>query len=185
MRTLSLLTYLLLSLLSFRAAGLDPRCGAADRGSTLRVFHVDSPCSPLRSPAGLSWEESVLRMQAEDQARFQFLSSLAAGKKSSVPIASGRQIVQSPTYVARVQIGTPAQTMLMAVDTSNDAAWVPCTGCIGCPSSTVFDPAKSSSFKTVGCQAAQCRQVNKSLLIVRYYDNFVGDSWSETSSPHD
>ncbi|OWM90044.1 aspartyl protease AED3-like [Punica granatum] len=157
---ISLLSLSLLFLFhSSRAATLDPRCSAADHGSNLRVFHVNSPCSPLRPATGLSWAESVLRMQAEDQARLQFLSILADGKKSSVPIASGRQIIQSPTYIVRVQIGTPAQTMLMAVDTSNDAAWVPCTGCVGCPSSTVFDPAKSSSFKTVGCQAAQCQQV--------------------------
>ncbi|KAK4774978.1 hypothetical protein SAY86_009913 [Trapa natans] len=168
MRTLhpliiSLLTYLLLLLSDLPSSGAgsghDSQCGGADRGSTLRVFHVSSPCSPLKPPGGLSWEESVLRMQAEDQARLQFLTSLAGGVKSSVPIASGRQIVQSPTYVARVQIGTPEQTMLMALDTSNDAAWVPCSGCIGCASSTVFDPAKSTSFKAVGCQAAQCQQV--------------------------
>ncbi|KAK4785382.1 hypothetical protein SAY86_002071 [Trapa natans] len=160
---ISLLTcHLLLSGLpsSMAASGHGPQCSGPERGSTLRIFHVNSPCSPLRPPAGLSWEESVLRMQAEDQARLQFLSSLAGSrKKSSIPVASGRQIVQSPTYVARVQIGTPEQTMLMALDTSNDAAWVPCSGCIGCAPSTVFDPTRSTSFKTVGCQATQCQQV--------------------------
>ncbi|KAK4756000.1 hypothetical protein SAY87_009757 [Trapa incisa] len=145
---------------SSRARVVDPRCRVPDRGSTLRVFHVNSPCSPIRpATGGLSWEENILRMQAEDQVRLQFLSSLATGQKSSVPIASGRQMIQSPTYIVRVQIGTPGQTMLMAVDTSNDAAWVPCSGCVGCSSSTVFDPTKSTSFKAVGCQAAQCQQV--------------------------
>ncbi|KAG8493445.1 hypothetical protein CXB51_010774 [Gossypium anomalum] len=49
----------------------------------------------------------------KDQARLQYLSSLVA-KKPVVPIASGRQIVQSPTYIVRASIGTPPQTLLMA-----------------------------------------------------------------------
>lgn len=137
--------------------GLNPKCNIPDRGSTLQVFHVFSTCSPFRPSKPVSWEENVLQMQAKDQARLQFLSSLVAGK-SVVPIASGRQIIQSPTYIVRAKIGTPAQTMLMAMDTSNDAAWIPCTGCVGC-GSTVFNSATSSSFKPVGCQAAQCKQV--------------------------
>lgn len=138
--------------------GLNPKCDAQDHSSTLQVFHVFSPCSPFKPSKPISWEETVVQMQAKDQARLQFLSSLAVTKKSVVPIASGRQIIQSPTYIVRAKIGTPAQTMLMAMDTSNDAAWVPCTGCVGC-SSTVFNSAKSTTFKTLGCQAAQCKQV--------------------------
>ncbi|KAH7548583.1 hypothetical protein ACOSQ2_032209 [Xanthoceras sorbifolium] len=135
----------------------NPKCSAQDQGSTLQVFHVFSPCSPFRPSKPLSWEESVLQMLAKDQARLQYLSSLVA-RKSVVPIASGRQIIQSPTYIVRANIGTPPQTMLMAMDTSNDAAWLPCTGCVGC-SSTVFAPAKSTTFKPLPCQAAQCNQV--------------------------
>lgn len=96
-------------------------------------------------------------MQADDKSRLVYLSSLVAGR-SFVPIASGRQIIQSPTYIVRAKIGTPAQTMLMAVDTSNDAAWVPCAGCVGC-SSTTFNSNKSTTFKPVGCGAAECKQV--------------------------
>ena len=96
-------------------------------------------------------------MQGKDQGRLQYLASLVAGK-SVVPIASGRQIVQSPTYIVRAKFGTPPQTLLMAVDTSNDAAWVPCSGCTGC-AATVFDFATSDSFKSLGCQDAQCKQV--------------------------
>ncbi|KAK3038951.1 hypothetical protein RJ639_027436 [Escallonia herrerae] len=139
------------------AHGLSPKCHTPDKGSTLQVLHVFSPCSPFRPSTPLSWEESVLQMQSDDKTRLLYLSSLVAGK-SVVPIASGRQIIQSPTYIVRANVGTPPQTMLMAVDTSNDAAWVPCTGCVGC-SSAVFDSAKSTSFKSLGCQDAQCKQV--------------------------
>ncbi|KAL1535137.1 saccharopepsin [Salvia divinorum] len=135
------------------------RCGLTDQGSTLQVLHVNSPCSPFR-PKTLSWENSVLQMQADDKTRLQYLSSLVAGR-SIVPIASGRAVTQNPTYIVRLNIGTPSQQLLVALDTSNDAAWIPCTGCIGCSSST-FDPAKSSTFKPLRCGSPQCSQVPNS-----------------------
>ncbi|XP_027343923.1 aspartyl protease AED3-like [Abrus precatorius] len=151
--------FIVLILLMFFSLGqgLNPKCDTKDEGSTLKVYHVFSPCSPFRPTKALSWEESVLEMQAKDQARLQFLASLVAGK-SIVPIASGRQITQSPTYIVRAKIGTPPQALLLAMDTSNDAAWIPCTACDGC-SSTLFSPENSSSFKNVICGSPQCTQV--------------------------
>ncbi|GMY22744.1 aspartyl protease AED3 [Fagus crenata] len=155
--TMRILLFSLALLYISLVQGLNPKCETSDQGSTLQVFHVYSPCSPFRPSKPVSWEDSVLKMQADDQTRLQFLSNLV-GKKSVVPIASGRQIIQSPTYIVRAKIGTPAQTLLLAMDTSNDAAWVPSTGCVGC-SSTLFAPIKSTTFKPLGCEAAQCKQV--------------------------
>ncbi|KAL7083756.1 hypothetical protein ACP275_14G182200 [Erythranthe tilingii] len=133
-----------------------------NQGSNLQLIHANSPISPFRRNAPpLSWEDSVLQMQSADQARLQFLSSLVVGAaaRAIVPIASGRAVTQNPTYIVRAKIGTPAQTLLMAVDTSNDAAWVPCAGCVGCSSAATFDPSKSATFKPVACGASQCSQV--------------------------
>ncbi|KAL4269511.1 hypothetical protein GQ457_HM001280 [Hibiscus cannabinus] len=163
------LVTLVLPFIFWLVHGLNPQCATQDHGSNLQVFHVYSPCSPFRPSKPLSWEEDVLQTLAKDQARLQYLSSLVA-KKSVVPIASGRQIVQSPTYIVRANIGTPPQTMLMAMDTSSDAAWVPCTGCIGC-SSAAFDFAKSTTFKTLGCQAAQCKQASLAANLCNFVPN--------------
>lgn len=132
--------------------------------SDLRVFHINSPCTPFKQPNTVSWESTLL----QDKARFLYLSSLAA-KKPSVPIASGRSIVQSPTYVVRANIGTPAQPMLVALDTSNDAAWIPCSGCVGCASSVLFDPSKSTSSSSIQCDAPQCKQVIRLHCIIWLY----------------
>nr|GLL40983.1 aspartyl protease AED3-like [Ipomoea trifida] len=143
------------------AQGLNnPKCKAQEKGSTLQVLHVYSSCSPFRpAKSSLSWEDTVLQMQTKDEARLLYLDSLVA-KKSVVPIASARQITQSPTYIVRANIGTPPQTLLLAMDTSNDAAWVPCSGCVGCPSSSaLFDQSKSTTFQDVACGAPQCSQV--------------------------
>ncbi|KAL8529243.1 hypothetical protein ACS0TY_006608 [Phlomoides rotata] len=160
MTTITLLSVAILLLLSSLAQGLRhpaSGCAAVDKGSNLQVFHVNSPCSPFSSKTHLSWEDSVLQMQANDKSRLLYFSSLVAGR-SIVPVASGRAVTQNPTYIVRIKIGTPAQQLLVALDTSNNAAWIPCTGCAGCSSAT-FNAAKSTSFKPLRCGSPQCGQV--------------------------
>ena len=157
------LLFLFISLLILNSESLNCN-GNSPQGhpSDLRVFHIDSPCSPYKQPNTVSWESTLIK----DNARLQYLSSLAVGKKPWVPIASGRSIVQSPTYIVRANIGTPAQPMLVALDTSNDVTWVPCSGCVGCASSVLFDPSKSSSSRTFQCEAPQCKQVMSYLYYI-------------------
>nr|GEV32787.1 aspartyl protease AED3-like [Tanacetum cinerariifolium] len=151
-----LLLVLLVTIISTHALN-HPSCNTNDQDSTLSVFHVSSPCSPFRPKTHLSWAETVLKMQADDQTRLSYLSSLVAGR-SFVPIGSGRQIVKSPTYIVKTKIGTPGQSFLMALDTSADMAMVPCSGCVGCGSSA-FAFAKSTTFASLNCATAQCKQV--------------------------
>ncbi|CAH1440283.1 unnamed protein product [Lactuca virosa] len=156
-----LLPQLLVLLLSVVSAhSLNPTCNSNDNDSTLKVYHVSSPCSPFRPKTPVSWAETVLQMQADDKNRLSYLSNLVAGR-SFVPIGSGRQIVQSPTYIVKAKIGTPAQTLLMALDTSTDMAMVPCSGCVGCASAG-FAFAKSTTFSSLNCGAAKCKQVQNS-----------------------
>ncbi|XP_042476784.1 aspartyl protease AED3-like [Macadamia integrifolia] len=160
-RTTLPLPLLVLSLLLslYPSQGSTLTCGSSNHGSssTLEVMHVYSPCSPFRPKQALSWEQSILDLAAKDEARLLYLSNLVA-RKSVVPVASGRQIIQSPTYIVRARFGTPAQPMFVAMDTSSDVAWIPCTGCVGC-SSTVFNTARSTTYKPTGCSAPQCSQV--------------------------
>jgi hypothetical protein len=78
-----------------------------------------------------------------------------------VPIAPGRQLLSIPSYVARARLGTPAQALLVAIDPSNDAAWVPCAACAGCAPAPApsFDPTQSSTYRPVRCGSPQCSQV--------------------------
>ncbi|KAJ0977506.1 hypothetical protein J5N97_012980 [Dioscorea zingiberensis] len=132
-----------------------------DHGSDLSVMHAYGPCSPLRSTGHqVSWEDTILDLASRDESRFLYLSSLAANKKTTIPIGSGQQIAASAsTYIVRANFGTPPQPLLVAMDTSNDAAWIPCSQCVGCPSTTAFMPSKSTTYKPVPCGAPQCSQV--------------------------
>ncbi|KAJ7965802.1 Aspartyl protease [Quillaja saponaria] len=76
---------------------------------------------------------------------------------ASAPIASG-QALNIGNYVVRVKLGTPGQLLFMVLDTSNNAAWVPCSGCTGC-SGTTFSPNSSTSYGSLGCSVPQCTQV--------------------------
>lgn len=152
-----LFTTLIFSVSPSQSSNIDPKCNVPESESTLQVLHVNSPCSPFRPQKQVSWEESVFQMQSDDTTRMLYLSNLVAGR-SVVPVGSGRGILQTPTYIVRAKVGTPPQTFLMAVDNSNDAAWLPCSGCTGC-ASTTFASDKSTSFKTLGCKASQCKQV--------------------------
>uniref|UniRef100_A0A0E0LPA7 Peptidase A1 domain-containing protein n=1 Tax=Oryza punctata TaxID=4537 RepID=A0A0E0LPA7_ORYPU len=129
------------------AAASHPSCPATppDAGATLQVSHAFGPCSPLGAESA-----------ARDASRLLYLDSLAVKRRAYAPIASGRQLLQTPTYVVRARLGTPAQQLLLAVDTSNDAAWIPCSGCAGCPTSSPFNPAASSSYRPVPCGSPQC-----------------------------
>lgn len=183
MKTLCII--LLLQLLSLTQLGLAQpnQCGLPeDKDQTLKVFHVSSPCSPFK-PKKMSWEESVIQMLSEDKARLVYLSSLVA-RKSNAPVAWARQLIQTPTYIVRVKVGTPAQSFLMALDTSSDAAWLPCHGCVGCGSS-LFASEKSTSFKGVACGTPQCQQVTNptcSQNLCTYNQTYGGSTLAATLS---
>ncbi|XP_010266126.1 PREDICTED: aspartyl protease AED3 [Nelumbo nucifera] len=127
--------------------------------SELSVFHIYGKCSPFSSPKRESWIDTVINMASKDPERVAYLSSLVAQRATSVPVASGQQMFNIGNYVVRAKIGTPGQLMFMVMDTSNDAAWVPCSGCTGCSSSTVFTPNTSSTYGSMDCKLPQCAQV--------------------------
>ncbi|XP_043709119.1 aspartyl protease AED3 [Telopea speciosissima] len=150
--------FLLLSLL-ISTAQADGPCPLTSSGdSELPLLHIYGKCSPFHPPKTESWTDTVIHMAAKDSARLTYLSSLVAKKPTSVPIASGQQALNIGNYVVRVKLGTPGQLMFMVLDTSNDEAWVPCSGCSGC-SSTVFSPNVSSTYASLDCSMAECGQI--------------------------
>ncbi|KAK9741923.1 hypothetical protein RND81_03G137800 [Saponaria officinalis] len=157
----TLTSLLILTLLTQTLGGHQCSLQDDDTDSTLQILDVSSPCSPIKPKTQpSSWESSVIQTLAEDEGRLNYLSTLVGRKASVAPIAWGRQVLQTPTYLVKVNVGTPVQTFLMALDTSSDAAWLPCSGCLGCQGSSLFASDKSTSFKGVPCSTPQCQQVS-------------------------
>ncbi|RLN23980.1 protein ASPARTIC PROTEASE IN GUARD CELL 2-like [Panicum miliaceum] len=129
----------------------------AMRSSTLLLARSHSVPPDAGAPI-TAWAASMAAQSAADAARVATLAAgsgktkKGGGRRSFVPIAPGRQILSIPNYVARARLGTPAQTLHVAIDPSNDAAWVPCGGCTGCAASAPsFSPTQSSTYRPVRC----------------------------------
>ncbi|KAF7033354.1 hypothetical protein CFC21_044461 [Triticum aestivum] len=136
--------------------------------STLLLARSHSLPSPSAGALLTEWAASLAAQSAADVTRVAMLAAAVPAKakprskgRSFVPIAPGRQILSIPNYVARARLGTPSQTLLVAIDPSNDAAWIPCSACIGCApkSSPSFAPTDSSTYRPVRCGSPQCAQV--------------------------
>ncbi|KAE8775361.1 protein ASPARTIC PROTEASE IN GUARD CELL 2-like [Hordeum vulgare] len=143
----------------------------AVRSSTLLLARSHSLPPPNVLDAGTpltAWAASLAAQSAADVTRVAMLAAVVPAKakphskgRSFVPIAPGRQILSIPNYVARARLGTPPQTLLVAIDPSNDAAWIPCSACVGCApkSSPSFAPTDSPTYRPVRCGSPQCAQV--------------------------
>lgn len=135
----------------------------AARSSTLLLAR-SHPVTPGAGAPIAAWASSLAAQSAADATRVATLANNKQVKKGTrrtfVPIAPGRQILSIPNYVARARLGTPAQALLVAIDPSNDAAWVPCSACAGCapPPSPSFAPTRSSTYRPVRCGSPQCAQ---------------------------
>ncbi|KAJ4879083.1 Eukaryotic aspartyl protease family protein [Raphanus sativus] len=137
---------------------------APDGSDDLSIIPVNARCSPFAAnPTSTSVMDTVLHMASADSHRLAYLSSLVADKpnRTSVPVASANQLLHTGNYVVRARLGTPPQLMFMVLDTSNDAVWLPCTGCSGCSTTantSYFNPNSSSTYSTVSCSTSQCMQ---------------------------
>ncbi|KAL5124949.1 Aspartyl protease AED3 [Glycine soja] len=154
--------------LSIIAIANDP-CASQhdDDDSDITMIPIYGNCSPFKNYS-TSWENIIIDMASKDPERVVYLSSLDASLRrkpiSAAPIASG-QAFGIGSYVVRVKLGSPNQLFFMVLDTSTDEAWVPCTGCTGCSSSsTYYSPQASTTYGgAVACYAPRCAQARGAL----------------------
>ncbi|CAM6110099.1 unnamed protein product [Calypogeia fissa] len=62
-------------------------------------------------------------------------------------------------YVMALNLGTPAKTYSVIVDTGSDLTWVQCSPCSTCfeQPNPMFDPSSSSSYAALGCSNSLCQ----------------------------
>uniref|UniRef100_A0A7N1A933 Peptidase A1 domain-containing protein n=1 Tax=Kalanchoe fedtschenkoi TaxID=63787 RepID=A0A7N1A933_KALFE len=181
--------------------------------STSRSFSIPiHPREAVQHSKPESYRSLVLARLERDAARVDSLNSklelaLQEVKKSdlmpetggefrvedlSAPVTSGIS-KGSGEYFARMGVGSPPQQMYMVIDTGSDVSWLQCAPCVDCYSQTdpVFDPATSSSYAPVACDAPLCRALDNAACSgsgcqyqVNYGDGSftVGDLVTETLS---
>lgn len=88
------------------------------------------------------------------------VASLAAFES---PVVSGVQ-QGSGEYFTRVGVGSPVRDQLVVLDTGSDIIWIQCEPCSDCYSQSdpIFNPAASSTYNGLKCDASQCQKLDVS-----------------------
>ncbi|XP_020091180.1 aspartic proteinase nepenthesin-1-like [Ananas comosus] len=124
--------------------------------------------------------ELLQRMALRSRARGAMLAPKAAG--GSANSISTTDVPVSPNageYTIGVSIGTPAQPLLLILDTGSDLVWTQCQPCLSCfdQSFPLYDPSQSSTYSRLACSSKLCQALPLSachaqcLYLYSYGDN--------------
>ncbi|XP_027082822.2 aspartyl protease family protein At5g10770 [Coffea arabica] len=142
-----------------------PSAKGPSRKSSLTVVHRHGPCHQLNQES--SNRETLTQILSEDQTRVRSIQARHAfgadtdkirGSKADLPAKRGSAI-GTGNYVVSVGLGTPAKSYTLVFDTGSDLTWTQCEPCVRVcykQQDPIYDPAKSSSYSNISCNAAQC-----------------------------
>ncbi|CAH9103558.1 unnamed protein product [Cuscuta europaea] len=132
--------------------------------SALYSFPLHSRLA-FKRPRESDYESLMKARLKRDSARVQSLQArldLAVNGGEMAEIqedeAAAVTISFDPTtheYLAKLQIGSPPQDVLMAVDTGSELSWMQCH------QGSVFDPSSSTTYVPVQCNAPLCKSLEK------------------------
>ena len=125
---------------------------ASATGFTTDLIHRDSPLSPFYNPSSTHYDRLHDAIQRSLKRINHFESKFEAPLRPAA--ASGE-------YLMKVSLGTPPVELLGIADTGSDLTWTQCLPCTQCYNQTLplFDPARSSSYRTVSCDSDACNNV--------------------------
>ncbi|CAL9124066.1 unnamed protein product [Musa textilis] len=152
---------------------MDPLPHLNSSGLHLTLHHPRSPCSPAPVPdlpfsAILSHDEARVRSLAARLTKSlpKPVSSLLRPAAVSVPLSPGSSIGVG-NYITRIDLGTPAKSYVMLVDTGSSLSWLQCSPCsVSCHAQvgSVFNPASSATYRAVSCSASECDSLESATL---------------------
>jgi len=123
------------------------------KGFSVEIIHRDSEKSPFYSPSE-THSQRVANAIQRSIARAHYFT------KPSLSLDSVQSTVipNSGEYLMTYSIGTPPFPILGIVDTGSNIVWLQCQPCISCyrQNKPIFDPSKSSTYKTLPCSSRQC-----------------------------
>ncbi|XP_031477913.1 aspartyl protease family protein 2-like [Nymphaea colorata] len=142
--------------------------------SRIRTFHdrIDAKRPRSRDPRSASGESLHRQLDGHGhRGRLLTQSRKEAGHGAGRPEPGRSRVVAtlesgvsvgSGEYLMDVYVGTPPRHFSLIVDTGSDLNWLQCLPCRDCypQESPHYDPAQSSSFRTVSCKDSVCMQVS-------------------------
>jgi len=130
-----------------------------NNGFSMELIHPESPRSPFYNPAETQFQR-MSKMLNYSINRIHYLNHAFLFSPNKMP-----EITISPYmnwgYVISYSIGSPPFQIYGVIDTGNDNIWLQCTPCNPCfkQTSPMFDPSKSSTYKTIPCSSPKCKRI--------------------------
>ena len=138
---------------------------ASNDGFSVELMHRDSPKSPFYDPSETPQQRlaNTLRRSHNRVNHFRSTSSFSTNEVSSEIVSDGGE------FLMQYAVGTPPVKVLGIADTGSDLTWLQCAPCTECykQKDPIFNPAKSSTYKTVPCTAPQCRTASGNCLTTK------------------
>ncbi|KAM4081745.1 hypothetical protein ACJW30_11G115300 [Castanea mollissima] len=135
---------------------------AFNGGFTVDLIH-DSPNSPFYNASETHSQciAKALRCSINCVNLFKPTSSVSPNSLQTDTISD------SGEYLLKYSVGTPPVPNLAVADTGSDLIWLQCKPCIECYNQTapLFDPEKSTTYKTVSCTSSLCKSPYNSCSI--------------------
>ncbi|WOL20321.1 nepenthesin [Canna indica] len=127
-------------------------------GFRVRLIHRNSPLSPFHNP-NASHNDEWKDMIARSEARLNYFKSIQdymilSPGDIQIPLV----LDNSSEYLMQFSIGTPPVPVAAIADTGSATMWIQALPCKYCypQNSPIFDPSKSSTFKTIACSDPIC-----------------------------
>ncbi|PKU84988.1 Protein ASPARTIC PROTEASE IN GUARD CELL 1 [Dendrobium catenatum] len=123
-------------------------------GIRLPLHHPQSPCSPSPLSSDLPFSDIL----HHDSTRVNSLLHRVTTSAASIPLFKGTALGTS-NYVTRINIGTPSKPYTVEIDTGSSLPWLQCLPCkryCHRQLDPIFNPAASSTYRTIPCSAAYC-----------------------------
>ncbi|XP_074555624.1 aspartic proteinase CDR1-like [Curcuma longa] len=152
------MTILILLALSMAAAAMTMTAAAAASFS-IELIHRDSPKSPFynHSATSLDRARAAIYRSAHQARRIAARAQRRGGIEPSDVVS--KVVPDSFEYLMELRLGTPPFSILAIADTGSDLIWTNCVPCTKCYKQTapLFDPASSSSYRTLPCDSNPCK----------------------------
>ncbi|XP_020091045.1 aspartic proteinase nepenthesin-1-like [Ananas comosus] len=139
----------MLQLLFFVLLSLIPYVIPTSFDIRLDLKHVDAD-------SGLTRVELLRRAALRGKSR---ATSLIHNSTINAPVQSN-----GAEYLVELAIGSPAQPVMLILDTGSDLIWTQCQPCLECfnQSLSLYAPSNSSTFSRLSCSSKLCRALSLS-----------------------
>ncbi|KAK8489758.1 hypothetical protein V6N13_096398 [Hibiscus sabdariffa] len=142
-------------------------------GFSVDIVHRDSPVSPLYNPLETPFDRFYNAYNRSISRINRFRPTYSKAFQSDI-VANGGE------YFMKISIGSPPVSILGIADTGSDLTWVQCEPCEECyeQRGPLFDPTKSSTYKSVQCGTNPCNALDNSERVCDQEKNTCKYSYS-------